>query len=373
MNVARRSLRRAAQENAGVQINPAMIDVEGSDINLIFLAAAMMGETIVAGFAECMISLLLEKATGEKLDQLAYDRCFGATRKGANAASVFLTMTRPTAGAGQGVLAAGTTITTVANNLFTLQNDVPFAVGQLSAGPSGVVAIATLVGPDQNVAENTLTRFQDAVFDPTITVTNSLNPDGTLAKAAGGTDRESDVKFRARLRSFFLTLRRATAAAVQFGARQVEGVSVATSFEIVNPGTALPAGAGEVVIGDDNGNAGPQMIQDTKDELLQWRPIGIPVFVSGGTVVFEPVILRLEYLTGIDTVKAQAQARATVVAVSQFLASGATLERSLIASALRIVPGVVVKNDAVVAPTGDVDPTSRQQAIRVRPEDVSFV
>lgn len=366
--VARRSL-RLSKANSLVRINPALIDVDGSELNLIFGAASLMGETIVAAWATCILGLILDKASGDQLDALAYDR-FGETRKDANAATTLMSIARPNNSGGAGVIPAGTRIQTAGGNVFELQADVVFGALDVivpnSTNTSDVVAVALLVGPEQNVDAGKLRNFVDVPFDSTMSTIN-------ISNAAGGTLREADPDFRARVRNAFLSERRGTIAAVEFGATKVAGVAVATAFDIENPGTGLPAGAGELVIGDKAGNASPQMVQDTKNELLNWRPIGIPVFTQGGFVVFEKVILTLEYETGVDTVRAQSDVRAVVVAVTQFLAGGESLLRSTITAAIRTVPGVIARQGAIIAPAGDVDTTANSQIIRVRPQDVSFV
>jgi hypothetical protein len=90
-------------------------------------------------------------------------------------------------------------------------------------------------------------------------------------------------------------------------------------------------------------------------------------------VVNVPVIYRLAFDDGVDTVRAIEEVRATIVAISQFLRANQTLERSAVFQAPRLVPGVRVANDAVVAPAGDVVPTEVTEIIRIRPQDVTFV
>jgi len=77
---------------------------------------------------------------------------------------------------------------------------------------------------------------------------------------------------------------------------------VATAFEIVNPGSGLPAAAVELVISDQNGNSSQAMIQGVTDNLLTYRAAGIPVFVSGGQIQYEQVVYDLDFQAGIDTV-----------------------------------------------------------------------
>jgi uncharacterized phage protein gp47/JayE len=359
--VARRFMKGLQAQNK-TRVNVALVDVEGSDLNLQVGQASVMGEAIVAAWAKCARGLFVDTARDDQLDRIVFDR-FGILRKPANAATVDVILIRPTFAAGGGTIPAGTRMTTAAGSIFALQTDVVFGATDLFRGGEGV---AQIVGSTQNIPVLTLTAFVDQPFDPTITVTN-------FTPAAGGTDRESDASLRSRARTFFLTLRRGILAAIQFGATTVDGVSVATAFEIVNLGNALPAGAVELIIADDNGNASGAMLQAVKDVLLQYRAAGIPVFVQGGTVQFEPVVYRLAFQSGIDTVAASEEVRAVMVAFAQFLRPGQPLLESDVAGAARAVPGVIVGAGSVVAPVGDVIPVTNDVIIRVRPQDVTFL
>lgn len=366
-------LKQQALTNPDVRITPAIYDVAGSDVNILAGIGSVMGEQLSAAWARCMKGMFVATATGAALDRKVYDN-FGFTRNPAAAATVDLVLHRPTFGAGGGTIPAGNRIQTASGSIFSLQTDVPFGATDLTKTASGFAAV---VGPDQNVLANTLTAWLDAPFDPTITVTNP-------APAAGGTNVESDAQFRGRALVFFLTVRRGILAAIQFAAQTpdpqntsqtkqyLSGVAVATAYEIVNPGSGLPAGAVQLVIGDANGNASALMIQAVKDNLLWFRAAGIPVFVSGGNVVFEPVIYALDFAAGIDTVAASQAVASVAVAVSQFNRPGAPLLRSDLFAAARAVPGVIVPAGAVVAPVGDVIPANNNQIIRVRLQDVSF-
>ena len=64
--------------------------------------------------------------------------------------------------------------------------------------------------------------------------------------------------------------------------------------------------------------------------------------------------------------------RAVAVSVAQFLIPGQPLRRADMIGAAKAVPGVLVNDDSLVVPAGDVIPTSNSILIRVRPEDVSF-
>jgi uncharacterized phage protein gp47/JayE len=353
--------RQYAKGVPNTRINPTIIDVPGSDVNLILGAASLMGEANTASWARCMRSLFIDTAVGDELDRKAYDS-FGITRKSASPATVDLSFSRTDFSGGGGTLAAGARVTTAAGAVFALQTEVTFGATDLGAVGS---AMAQLVGPTQNVSAGIVTAFLDAPFDSSIQVTNP-------GPAAGGADAESDAQFRGRIRSYYLTLRRGVIGAIQYAATTIAGVSVSTAYEIENPGSGLPAGAVELIIADDSGNASSSMIQQVKDVLLAFRACGIPVFVSGGTVVFEQVVYQLAFATGVDTVGAASEVRSVAIAVSQFLQPGQSLLRSDLIAAARAVPGVIVGAGALPVPVGDIVPPDNNTIIRLRPQDVSF-
>lgn len=363
VTVARQYIRGQAALNPGLRVNPALVDVDGSNLNLDVGTSAVMGEALTASWAACARDLFLGTAEGPGLDRYVFERMGGMTRKSAAAASVALALARPTFAAGGGVLNAGARVTTATGAIFALQTDVTFGATDLT---QPAVGIAQVVGPTQNVPRGSLTAWVDQPFDTTITVTNP-------AAAAGGTNNESDAQLRARAAVFFLTIRRGILAAIQAGATTVPGVTVATAFEILNPGSGFPAAAVELIIADDDGGASPTMIQGVIDALLTYRSAGIPVFVTGGSVVFEPVAYHLAFASGIDTVAATAQVRAVASAFSQFLRPGQPLLRSNLLGAATAVPGTIVGADALPVPVGDIVPVSNSTIIRVRPQDVSFV
>lgn len=371
-DAGRRFIKTEALVNPNLRITPPIADVRGSDVNLILNIGSTMGEQLSAAWARCMKGLFISTATGAALDKKVFDACGGMLRKPSNAATVDLVLARPNAGAGSGTIDAGARCTTAAGSIFSLKTDVSFGSTDIIRPAIGVAAV---VGTTQNVPAGALTSWVDAPFDPTITVFNSV-------PAAGGTSAESDPQLKGRALTFFLTVRRGILAAIQYGAtagdpanpsNAINGVAIATAYEIVNPGTALPAGAVQLIIGDADGNASQAMVQAVIDKMLEFRCAGIPVFVSGGRVIFEPVVYDLEFLSGVDTEQAAAAVAATAAAISQFNRPGQKLLRSDLIAAARAVPGVVVNDGSLLAPLGDVVPTSNQQIIRVRQQDVSFL
>jgi len=353
--------RRYIRLAPNIRISTSIVDVEGSDVNLVLGAGSVMGEAISLQLASCFAGLFVETATGSALDRLAFDR-YGLTRFPATPSTVELTFIRPDASFGAGTIPAGTRVQTAAGLQFAVNQDT-----LVTGVATSVTANATclVAGSTTNTSEETITAIVDSLFDPTFTVDN-------FAQAAGGMDQESDAAFKGRIRGYFATLRRATLGAIIFGALDVPGVAVASAFEAVNPGTGLPAALVQLIVGDSNGNSSPSMLQAVQDALLEFRALGIPVVVSGGNVVFQPVQWQLAYSAGIDATQAQNDVQAVTVAVSQFLAPGETLHRSTLISAARTVPGVIVSDTSLVVPPGDIVPVDANDVIRIIPQQVTF-
>jgi uncharacterized phage protein gp47/JayE len=346
-----------------IRVSPEVVDVDGSDLNLLIGAGSLMGEAIVAAMANCLRGAFVDAAVDAQLDRVVADR-FNMTRKSAQPALVDLVFTRPTDGAGAGTIPAGTTVSTAAGTTFTTDVDVSYGPTDLTVDVGGTCSTA---GPQGNVPGGAagVTSISDAVFDSTIVVSNP-NP------AAGGANQETNAQLRARARSFFATIRRGVLGAMVTAAQSVATVAVANAFEVVNP-DGLPAAAVQLVIADANGNFTSGMVQQVINVLLEYRAAGIPVFVTGGTVVFEQVVWSgLEYADNVNTQQAQANVMAVSAAITQFLAPGAKLQRSVLFAAAQTVPGVIVPDTSLLAPAGDILPATNSTLLRVRPQDVSF-
>jgi hypothetical protein len=361
--------RRSIVTTTGTRINPAVIDIPGSDLNILLGAMSLMGEEVVSRLAFCLRGLFVETAREDQLDRVAFDR-YGLTRFSAVPATVTLSISRPAGPAPAGTIPAGLRVRTPDGTEFATDVDQAWLLGQL--GPQEVTATALVAGPDGNVASGVITQFADPPFDSTFVVNN---PD----PAAGGMESESDAQFRSRIRDFFPTIRRGTLGAIEFGARQVPGVAVATAIEVNNPpescscsGDPLPACAVQLIIADVNGNASATMMQQVREELLEYRAAGIPVQVIAGIVDNELVEWDIDTLSNFDSAQVVEEVRAVTVAVAQFLAPGATLFRSTLIAAARTVPGAIVRDDSLVVPATDIVPATPQTIIRIVSTDVTF-
>lgn len=343
------------------RISPEVVDVDGSDINLLLGAGSIMGEAIVAAMAHCLRGAFIDAAVGAQLDRVVGDR-FQMSRISDQPAMVDLQLARLTDAGGTGTIPAGTSVKTAAGTTFTTDVDVTFGATDLTVPLQSATCSTT--GPQGNVPAAAITSFSDSIFDTTITVTNP-NP------AAGGANQELDAQLRMRARKFFATIRRGTLGAIEQAALDI-GVQVATATEIINP-DGLPAAAVQLVIGDANGNTTSGIIQKVKNQLLDYRACGIPVFVTGGVVQYEQVVWAgIEYASGVNTQQAQANIAAVTAAVTQFLSPGQPLQRPVLFAAAQTVPGAIIPGSSLLAPAGDVEPATIQTMLRVRPQDVSF-
>lgn len=355
--------RRAILATPDTRISPSIIDLRGSDVNLIVGMSSVMAEQVVAALARCMKTLFADTARDSALDRVVTDRG-GPPRKDENTATVFLTLSRPTSGAGAGIIPAGSRYQTPGGTQYGLDNEVSF--GALALSVSNIPATCLIAGPDGNTPKGTINTVVDVGFDATITVNNNAQ------EASGGNPLEDDIRYLGRYRGFFQTIRRGTKQAIEQAGLNTDGVSVATASEILND-LAVPVALTQLVIGDLDGLASGTTIQATKDKLLEFRALGIPVDVLTGIQVFVPVRYNLAFQLGVDQQQKAAEVRAVTVARSRFLRGGETLFVSDLIAGAKTVQGVIVSDASVELPIGDTVPQKVQDTIRIRNEDVTFV
>ena len=353
--------RAAVAATPNIKINPSVIDVPGSDLNLIVGVPSVMGEEVSARGAMALRGAFMELARGSALDRVVYDRT-GLLRFSAQPATVDLVLSRPAGPSAPGIIPAGSVVQTADGTQFALDVDASFGVGTPTITTT---ATALVNGAGGNVVANSITSWATAPFDPAIVPSNP-------AAAAGGVDAENDVQFLGRARGFFPTLARGTLGAIEYGARQVPGVAVATAIEITNP-NGYPAAVVQLTVGDQNGAASSDLLKAVATALLAYRAAGIFVMVIGGVIFQQTVTWSLAFQSGTNEALAMSRVQAVTVAISQYLAPGATLLRSALISAAQSVPGVIVSDSSLVNPAGDVVPSSPEQMIRIAAGDVSFV
>ena len=363
--------RRAVVTTPGTKINPSVVDVPGSNINIVVGTSAVLGQEIVKRGSDAIRGAFIDSARGAQLDRVVFDRT-GLQRFSATPATWDLFLVRPTNAAGAGTYDAGSRITSPDGAQYGTNADVVFSPTDLSMP---VTVTALVAGEAGNLPGTTLLSFVDQPFDNTLTVVPAIDAYNNASSAAGGTETEEDIPFIGRTRGFFPTLRRGILAAIEYGARQVDGVAVATATEIINPYSGYPSAFVQLVIGDRNGDASSVMLQAVRDTLLEFRAAGIPVQVIGGTVTYKTVTWNISFLAGYDENLATSRVRAVTVAIAQFLPPGpanGTLYRSSLIAAARTVPGVIVGDGSLLDPLGDVVPTNPMQMLLVRATGVVF-
>jgi len=360
---------RAEARPVGQRLTPEQARAPGSETNLLAGGTSVMGEEIVRYVARVVSDLTLNGATDAALVRWVADRYSRyVTKKEAAPARVQVQFTRTSTAAGAVTQASGSIVRTGGGVRFRLLADAAFGASSLAAfgasslGPVTVNARAVDAGTDGNVAANTITAFQSAKADPTLLVTNPQ-------AAAGGDFTESDESFRERARAFWAAARRGVLPAIEFGARTVPGVRQAYAEEQTNL-SGLPNGFVFLYVADANGQSNSVLNEEVKSSLLEYRAGGIYVDVFGAVPTFQAITYLLRYRSGTDTAAAFDAVRSATVSRVNQLAPGSTLERSLLFSVARSINGVIVGNDAVVLPTGDVVPTAGQ-VIRTRTDLVT--
>jgi len=350
VNVA---LTRGALRPPSERLTREAIERPGTDANIANAAASFMGDEVQAAASQRLAALYLDSAEGADLDRLVADR-FSPTvvRKEASASVVTLEFTRPDDSAGPVSFDIGDKIRTADGVEFELTQAVSLgAVPPASLKATGP-AQAVQTGTQGNVGPGTLVEFVQPPPDPTITVTN---PD----IASGGADTESDASLRFRARDFFRTARRGTLSAIEFGSLVVLGVEQATAIELLGS-NGLPNGYVQDYIADSNGQSNAILAQAVEDSLVEYRAAGVWVDVLTTTPFYQTIVYKLQYVAGIDTQAAFTIIQQRTIAAVNSLRPRQILERSLLFEVARSVPGVIVPDDAVQEPSGDVVPTGNQ-------------
>lgn len=340
------------------RFDPAVIDLDGSDINVILRVAASMGEEVTRYVVAKLTALAVGTARGDDLDRLVYD-LYGMLRQEASPAVATLSLGR--AGTVGFTVPAESTFATEDGETFRTLVDVVFPPNSL--GPFLVPSVNVKTGPSGNVPAGAIHRVLRPQSDPTLTCTNP-------EPAAGGGEAEDDDALRDRARQFFVTARRGTQAAIEFGAREVPGVQEATAIELVSPDNQLPGYRVALHVADANGQANSALAELVRVNLQGYRALGVPCLVVAAIPQYIDVkATGLAFEAGRNTGQVLQQARQAVLGVVNGTAPGLPLRRNDIIAALGGVAGLIVPGDALVEPAGDVVP-SAGTIIRTTPERV---
>jgi uncharacterized phage protein gp47/JayE len=325
----------------------AIIDTLGSDINTIIQIASAMGEEGVRFLQAGLNELTLANSKGEALDRLVYD-LYQLSRKEATNAIVPLELTRTnTVGF---TVAAGSRFGTVDGITFATLSDVAFGAGEL--GPFTVNATADITGVDGNVGEGSISQVITTAEDSTLAVTNP-------SAASGGTEQESDDDLRARARDFFVTARRGTRAAIEFGALQADRVAQATAVETLDQTTGLPGCRVQLYVSDPNGQANTALTDEVVESLDEYRALGVPVLVIPAVPQYVTIVASgLQFESGANTSQVLDDAANALVAFINATPPGEILRRADLHRVLAGVSQLIVPDGSLSEPAGDLVPTT---------------
>ena len=336
-------------------LTPEIAKAKGSSVWAVLDAAATMGEEVARAsqlqWNEISLPTAI-KTGGAVLDRWIYNN-IGEEMPGRQEAQVAIATISfvKTGGAVEDPsfpIPAGTQVATGTGLTFQTVVDAVYPAG-LGGKIIDVVASCLTAGPIGNVRANAINKLTSTLdVTATMTVTNR-------DFASGGTVDETDTQLGARAQGYFRSARRGTRFAIEEGARTTPGVTQATASEILSPYDSLPRYRGAVLVADANGQANRALSARVKDNLENYRALGVPLQVRGGVPYYPKIVIEgLQFVAGANTVAVIGQVRANIVADINLLAPGATLERALIFAAMKRVPQVLVPAGCLIEPAGDV-------------------
>jgi uncharacterized phage protein gp47/JayE len=330
------------------KIDPAQVDVAGSDANLFVGIGSVVSEALIRQLAYRTGALLLDSCDDEDLDRYAYDR-YNLTRKGASPARGAITITRATTTAGAGSVPTGTVVRTDTGVEYVTTTVAAF--GALATSATCNVRAAQ-AGKATQVGAGAIVKFakpQD-LWDASLV---PANPKPT----AGGEEVESDDLFRARIRDFWRTARRGVIGAIEFGALTVPGIVSAVASEALGV-NGLPARVVNLYIADSTGVASDALAAEVATALLEYRAAGIAVIIFTSLPTIVTVELALSFSPGVETITLAEQVRAAVFEFVNSLPVNGPLYVQELGSVLQRFSGdgLIPKQSSIVQPVGDVIP-----------------
>lgn len=332
------------------RIDPAQVDVEGSDINLFVGSQSFCAHAVSRQLGARINALLLDGAEREDLDRYAYDR-YQLTRKAASSALGTVRFYRTSAAAGGGDVPIGQKLRSLTGIEYITITPATFGASSLEAT---AFVRAVQAGREFQVGRNQIRSIDNvgALFDPSLRVNND---DPT----AGGNNREEDDVFRERIREFWTRAQRGTLQAIVFGARTVGGVESAIAQEVIDE-IGRPARLVELFIADSSGVASQALANEVDDALEEWRAAGIFVDTRLSSPEIIDIALTLTFVAGVDTVTLTEEIRNAIVVFVNSLPVGATLLRNDLASVLARFrnSGLIPNEGSITVPTGDLVPST---------------
>jgi len=347
------------------RIEPTLVDVEGTDINLFVGSQSYCAHAVSRQLTERVSALLLDGGEGEDLDRYGQDR-YQLPRNGAAAALGTVRFFRTSAALGGGTIQAGRKLITLVGTEFVTITDAVFGASDLSAN---AFVRAVQAGKEYQVGANQIRRVDRVgdLFDPTLQVNND-------ERTAGGEEVEDDDIYRERIRDFWGSVRRGTLQAIEFGARTVAGVESASAFEPIDEDDGEPVRIVELFIADSSGVASAALADTVQDALLEYRAGGIPVSVVGSIPQIIDIQLDLTFRAGVNTTGLVDRIRAAIVSFVNSLGVNSSLLKNDLGAVLARyrTDGLIPTEGSIVEPAGDLIPDSGR-TLRTRLENVVTV
>lgn len=335
-------------EQHSSKLDPGVVDVEGSDANVIVGSASVMAALVAKQAGYQSARHFYDGCSGEDLDRKVIDD-IQEPRKGASPALTQVRFFRASAAAGLGTISAGTKVVSLTGIEFVTTSSATFGAATLEALAD---ARSSEAGAATKVGANAIRKIDkpSALFDPSIEVTND-------ERSAGGEDAESDDDYRARARGFWSAARRGVLGAIEYGALRVDGVTSAMAVEVVTP-DGSPGRVVELYLADSAGVSNAQIGVLVDAELREWKAGGIFVAKKFSTPTIVSVELRLAFYAGVDQGALTELVRNAVVTFVNSLG----VNQPLYLAELRAVlarfkqDGLVPSDQSVASPAGDVVP-----------------
>jgi len=346
------------------KVDPAQVDIVGSDANLFVGSTSYIAREVVNQIVSEVASLLLDSAEKEYLDRYAWDR-YQLPRKGASAGYGEVTFYRDSTAAGAGSVPIGTVVKTKTGIEYITTSTATFGP---TTGEANAYVKSVQAGKAQQAGANAIRLIADpkSLWDTSLKVNNA-------EPTAHAEDAESDPVFRERIRDFWAAARRGTLGAIAYGARRVAGVESANAIEALTP-EPNPARVVNLYIADSSGIASLAIATQVQAELMEWRAGGITVIVYTCSVQTVPVKLKLKFNAGVVTAPVVERIRATTVeTINKGGANETLLRGSLFAMLEMFKPaGLIPDQDTIVEPAGDVVP-AQGKTLRTTIDDVTVL
>ena len=343
-------------------LSASEIDRKGSDLNILFAAAAAMGDECVGQLAKIRGDLYVGTARDAALDRLITDRYPDLIRKQASPSFGYANFSFSPAVTAAFTIPDGTTLSTADNVQFITVGEIPVSIGVTTIRVPIRSVLAGFTQKASALKINNITSTIPSAPATGMTVTNN-------AATFGGEDQENDADYALRYRLRYLAARRATLGAIEQGILAIPGVVKANVFENLDI-LGRPIGYVQAVVAD---SFTEQMVNSTSvpatyatqqalltnqidQALLEWRAAGVGVQVTVATVTLQALRIELSFVSGSSEEYVTNAVRTSLIQYVNSLDPGERLRLVDIRSLIQRIPGVYYTGNEVVTPTGDIQP-----------------